>query len=174
MGISRTERPGFRVEPLHARHDRAAFCCGIPELDSYLQRQARQDVERDLAVVFVLTPDGETVAGFYTLSAHSIQAADLPENVAKKLPKFPLPVTLLGRMAVSNTRHRQGLGEFLLMHALERAWIASEQVASWAVVVDAKAGAREFYLRYDFLPLPSNPNRLFLPMRTIQLLFAHR
>ena len=169
---SRTQRTGFRVEPLNTRHQRTVFRCGIAELDSYLQRQARQDVERGLAAVFVLTPDGATVAGFYTLSAHSIQAADLPENVAKKLPRFPLPVTLLGRMAVSESVRGQRLGEFLLMHALERACFGSRQVASWAVVVDAKAGARDFYLKYGFMPLPSNPDRLFLPMKTIDRLFT--
>jgi len=163
---------GYRIEPLGTRHDRAAFFCGVPALDIYLQRQARQDMERNLAAVFILTSDGKTVAGFYTLSAHSIQAAELPEKLAKKLPRFPLPGTLLGRMAVSQSLHGQSLGEFLLMHALERAWLASQQVASWVVVVDAKAGARDFYLKHDFAPLPSQPDRLVLPMRTIEKLFV--
>lgn len=166
------ERPDYRVEPLNTQHQRAAFNCGTAELDSYLQRQARQDLDRDLAAVFVLTDDGETLAGFYTLSAHSIAAAELPQDSAKKLPRFPLPVTLLGRMAVSKALQGERLGEFLLMHALERAWMASQQVGSWAVVVDAKAGVREFYLKYGFIPFPSNFSRLFLPMRTIEILFA--
>jgi predicted GNAT family N-acyltransferase len=170
--IARLARPEFNVEPLSSRHDRAAFYCGIPDLDRYLQQQARQDLERNLAAVFVLTRDGREVAGFYTLSAHSILAEDLPQQLGKKLPRFPLPVTLLGRMAVSTTLRGQGLGEFLLMQALERAWVGSQQVASWAVVVDAKAGARDFYARYDFVPLPSNPGPLFLPMKTIARLFV--
>jgi hypothetical protein len=57
------------------------------------------------------------------------------------------------------------------MHALERAWLGSQQVASWAVVVDAKLGARAFYLKYDFAP-PLKPDRLFLPMKTIERLFT--
>ncbi|MHB1841326.1 MAG: hypothetical protein ACYCPD_16330 [Acidobacteriaceae bacterium] len=162
----------YRIEPLGTRHDRAAFFCGVPALDIYLQRQARQDMERNLAAVFILTSEGKTVAGFYTLSAHSIQAAELPEKLAKKLPRFPLPGTLFGRMAVSQSLYGRRLGEFLLMHALERAWLASQQVASWAVVVDAKAGARDFYLKHDFAPLPSQPDRLVLPMRTIEKLFV--
>jgi hypothetical protein len=60
-------------------------------LDAYLQRQAGQDLKRKLAAVFILTMDGETVAGFYTLSAHSILAADLPPEFVNKLPRFPLP-----------------------------------------------------------------------------------
>jgi predicted GNAT family N-acyltransferase len=162
----------YKVEPLGSRHDRAAFSCGVAALDIYIQRQARQDLERNLAAIFVLTSDGKTIAGFYTLSAHSIQAADLPKELAGKLPRFPLAVTLLGRMAVSQSLRGQGFGESLLMHALERAWLGSQQVASWAVVVDAKMGAREFYLKYDFAPLPLQPDRLFLPMKTIEKLFT--
>lgn len=162
----------YKIEPLATHHDRAAFSCGVPALDIYLQRQARQDMERNLAAVFILTSDSKTVAGFYTLSAHSIQAAELPEGLGKKLPRFPLPVTLLGRMAISQSLRGQRLGEFLLLHALERAWLGSHQVASWAVVVDAKEGARDFYLKHDFLPLPSHPDRLVLPMGTIENLFS--
>lgn len=170
--MSRMSEIEYRIEPLKSRHDRAPFSCGVAELDLYLQRQARQDMERKLAAVFILTADGKSVAGFYTLSAHSILAADLPESYPRKLPRFPLPVTLLGRMAVSKSLHGQRLGEFLLMHALERAWTGSQQVASWAVVVDAKAGAREFHLKHDFVALPSQPSRLFLPMATIEKLFV--
>ena len=164
--------PEYRIETLGSQHDRSGFRCGVAALDSYMQRQARQDVERNLAAVFVLTSDGKNVAGFYTLSAHSLLAAGLPEAPAKKLPRFPLPVTLLGRMSVSETLHRQRLGEFLLMHALERSWMGSKQVASWAVVVDAKPGARDFYLKHDFPPLPAQPDRLFLPVTTIAKLFG--
>jgi predicted GNAT family N-acyltransferase len=169
-----SKNPGseYKVEPLGTDHDRAAFSCGVAALDTYIQRQARQDLERNLAAVFVLTSDGRTIAGFYTLSAQSIQAKALPEELVKRLPRFPLPVTLLGRMAISQTLQGQRLGEFLLMDALARAWRGSQQVASWAVVVDAKAGARDFYLKHDFAPLPSQPDRLFLTMNTIEKLFA--
>jgi len=164
--------PGeYRIESLGPSHDRAAFACGVPELDRYLRQQAGQDLKRRLAAVFVLTKDGNTIAGFYTLSAHSILAAELPPDPAKNLPRFPLPVTLLGRMAIAQSLQGQGLGEFLLLHALERAWIGSKQVASWAVVVDAKAGARDFYLKHDFVAFPGQPNRLFLAMKTVESLF---
>jgi predicted GNAT family N-acyltransferase len=170
--ISKKPELEYRIQPLGSNHDRAAFSCGVAALDAYVQRQARQDLERKLAAVFILTPDSKTIAGFYTLSAHSIQAADLPDEFAKRLPRFPLPVTLLGRMAVSQSLRGQGLEEFLLMHALERAWLGSQQAASWAGVVDAKMGARDFYLKYDFAALPLQPERLFLPMKTIERLFA--
>jgi GNAT superfamily N-acetyltransferase len=163
---------GYTVEPLGPNQDRKTFTCGVDELDLYLRQHASQDGKRKLAAVFILTSDGTNIAGFYTLSAYSILAAELPVEFGKKLPRFPLPVTLLGRMAVSESLRGRGLGEFLLMHALERAWLGSLQVASWAVVVDAKSGAREFYVKHSFLPLPNRPERLFLPMKTIEGLFA--
>jgi len=170
--VARNERQvELKAEPLGSHHDRAAFCCGVPELDAYLQRQAGQDQKRNLAAVFVLTTDSRIVASFYALFAHSILAADLPQDLAKKLPRFPIPVTLLGRMAVAQSMQRQGLGEFLLFDALERAWLGSRKVASWAVVVDAKPGARDFYLKHHFTPFLTQPDRLFLPMKTVEKMF---
>ncbi len=161
----------YRVEALGSTHDRAAFRCGVPELDAYLLRQAGQDQKRKLASIFILTKDGKNVAGFYTLSAHTILAAELPADLARSLPRFPVPVTLLGRMAIAQSLQGQGWGEFLLVHALKRAALGSRQVASWAVVVDAKAGARDFYLNQDFTLLPARPERLFLQMKTIEEMF---
>lgn len=165
-------QPDYRIEPLGDTHSRAAFSCGNDALDKYFREQVKQDVERRLAAAFVLTRDSIYVAGFYTLSSLSLYGADLPEKLAKKLPsRTPIGVTLLGRMGVSAELKGQRLGEFLLLHALERAWLGSQQVASWAVVVDAKEEARGFYLKYDFVPLPSQPSRLFLPMKTIEQMF---
>ena len=166
--------PSFRFELLATHHDRDRFSCGIPALDNYLRRQARQDAKKGVAVPFVLTPDGKEVAGYYTLSQFSIELANLPEAFAKRLPKYPeVPCTLVGRLAVSATFRGQGLGELILMDALHRSLKASRQVASAAVIVDAKDDrARSFYLKYGFLELPANPNRLFLPMATIEQLFA--
>jgi len=158
----------YRVEPLGPEHDRQSFSCGVPALDTYIREQAGQDAKRKLAAAFVLTDDGKSIAGYYTLSAHAIDASELPAGLSKKLPRLPVPVTLLGRMAVSSVLGGKGLGKFILLHALERAWMGSTQVASWAVVVDAKAGARDFYLKHSFVPLPNSPHRLFLPMKTIE------
>lgn len=159
------------IEPLASQHDRAAFSCGVAELDAYLHQRASQDQKRNLAAIFVLTENSKTILGFYSLSAHSIGAAELPSEFGVKLPRFPLPVTLLGRMAVAESMQGQRMGEFILLDALRRASIGSAQVASWAVVVDAKAGARDFYLKHGFIPLLAKPDRLFLPMKTIDRMF---
>jgi ribosomal protein S18 acetylase RimI-like enzyme len=168
-----TEKPHFVVEPLSSRHDRAVFSCGVPALDTYLHRQAGQDLKRRAAVSFVITPDGRTIAGYYTLSQYAVQLDVVPPEIAKKLPKYPVvPATLLGRLAVSMAFRGQGLGAMLLMDALYRALAHGREVASAGVVVDAKdAGALAFYKKYGFLELPRIERRLFLPMGTVERLF---
>ena len=163
----------FRVEPLGKRHDRAGFSCGIEALDRYLQTQASQDVAKHVAVCFVLTPDGHTVAGYYTLSQYCVDLVKLPEEMARKIPKYPqVPATLLGRLAISQNFRGKKLGEYLLLDALHHCWQQSTLVASAAVVVDAKnETAQRFYEHFEFISLPGTPDRLFLPMRTIEDLF---
>ena len=161
----------YRIEPLASNHERAAFSCGVPELDNYIRQQAGQDLKCNLAAVFVLATDNQSIAGFYTLSARSLLASELPPEVGKKLPRYPLPVTLLGRMAVARSLQGTGLGKLLLFDALDRALRGSHQVGSWAVVVDTKAGARDFYLNHDFLPIPDRPDRLVMPMKAIERMF---
>jgi GNAT superfamily N-acetyltransferase len=155
---------GFRFEPLSPEHNRADFRCGEPLLDAYLQRQARQDISRNLARIYVLTRDGKAVDGFYSLSATAIDPASLPLEIARKLPHFGIPATLLGRMAVDRRMQGLSLGNLILMSALRMAWEGSRTIGSWAVVVDAKEGARDFYLKRDFQPFPDHPSRLFLTM----------
>jgi ribosomal protein S18 acetylase RimI-like enzyme len=167
------DRDRFTVEPLQPRHQRSAFSCGVPALDIYLRQQASQDARRRVAVSFVLTPDGVTIAGYYTLSQHAVSIGDLPETIAKKLPKYPLlPATLIGRLAVSTLFRGRGLGETLLYDALRRCLTGSIQLASIAVVVDAKdLAAAAFYRKHGFIDLPAKPSRLFLPMGMVEKLF---
>ncbi len=113
------------------------------------------------------------MTGYYTLSAYTVLLAELPVDLRKKLPKYPLvPVTLLGRLAVDRQHRGQKLGRFLLMDALYRSWKNSAEVASAAVVVDAlNEEARTFYQHHEFVPLEGHPNKLFLPMGTVENLF---
>ena len=165
--------PEFQLRPLGPHHDRAGFSCGVEPLDNYLKKQARQDVKKHVAAVFVLSPDGKTIAGYYTLSQYSVDLGTVPQDMARRLPKYPIvPATLIGRLAVSTAFRGQGLGEILLMDALHRSLTLSRQVASAAVIVDAKDDlAMTFYRKYGFLELPNIPGRLFLPMATIEQLF---
>ena len=168
------DNPKFVFEPLGPNHDRAAFSCGSPKLDTYLKTQAGQDGKKNLSVSFILTPDSKTIAGYYTLSQYSVKLDDISEEIARKLTKHnEIPATLIGRLARSESFPRMGLGEMLLMDALHRCLINSRQVASWAVIVDAKdQAAIAFYRQYGFIEVPKMPNRLFLPMATVSKMFA--
>jgi len=163
------------VEPLGKHHDRAAFSCDNEILERYLKEIARQDARRLVAAPFVLVDERvpKTILGYYTLSSFAVGLIDLPDEVVRRLPAYPnVPVTLLGRLAVDRRYKGQGLGAFLLMDALRRAWVQSSQIAAVAVVVDAiDEEAVRFYRHFDFIPFPESPTRLFLPMKTIAGLF---
>ena len=162
------------IVPLEATHDRRSFHCGVEPQDRYLHTQAGQDQRRHIAACFVL-PDAarSRIAGYYTLSAFSVVGEALPDTLQKKLPKYgQIPCTLLGRLAVDRRYRGLGLGQHLLVDALRRALAHSAEVASWAIIVDAKDDpARAFYQRYGFIPFPNAPRRLFLPMATVAELF---
>ena len=165
------------IEPLGRHHDRAAFSCTThPKLENYVKRLASQDARRNLAATFVLTsPESSAVIGFYTLSACSVHLPDLPaEQIAKdKLPPGRMiPATLLGQLAVDDNHAGQGHGERLLISVIHRALRHADEIASYAVVVDAiDDTAAAFYRHFEFLPMPSVPHRLYLPMGTIAKLF---
>ena len=160
-------------EPLGPHHDRAAFSCGIQQLDTYLKTQASQDIKKNLGAVFILTSDGKTIDGYYTLSQHSVQLDTIPEAIARKLTRHrDMPATLIGRLARSLAVAGTGAGEMLLMDALKRILDSSQQVASWAVIVDAKdEKAAAFYEKYGFVRFPTIPNRLFMPIETVARMF---
>lgn len=159
----------YRFEPLTKQHDRAGFRCGSAPLDTYLQQIARKDAERHVAAAFVMVEEAApaVIVGYYTLSAFAVDVSDLPEAMQKKLPRYPrLPATLLGRLA--RDERFPGTGSLLLMDALARAHQKSADIASLAVVADAKDDAAlRFYRKFGFAQLGSDPNRVFLPMGTI-------
>ena len=166
-----------RIEALQKHHDRTRFDCGIEALNRYLKQNARQELDRRAAAVFVLVENANPqILGYYTLSQSSVLLADLPDARQRKLPRYPqVPTTLLGRLAVDQSCRGKGYGELLLMDALERAWRASQQAASFAMIVDVlevQPDPLSFYLRYDFGPLPTQPRRVFLPLQSCDQLFA--
>jgi GNAT superfamily N-acetyltransferase len=154
---------------LDKSHDRSQFSCGVEALDRYLKERASQEAARKIAAPFVVVDSENAVIGYYTLSVTGIDVGDWPEDIAQRLPKYPVtPATLLGRLAVDKRHRGQGLGEHLLLDALFRSWSLADHIGSAAVVVDAKDdSAQSFYLRYGFLSFPERPARLFIPMSSI-------
>jgi GNAT superfamily N-acetyltransferase len=158
---------GFVIVPLAPSHDRQAFSCGAAPLDRYLQTQATQDVRRHIANCFVASPaESNVVAGYTTLSAASIPMTDLPEALARKLPRHPvLPAALIGRLAVDRRWQGRQLGAALLFDAIARAIRADAAV--FALLVDAKdEAAARFYRHHGFEEFSGKRARMFLPVAT--------
>jgi GNAT superfamily N-acetyltransferase len=163
------ELPRVVFESLAPRHDRAAFESGEAALDDYLRRQAAQDIRRGIARVFVaVVPPQALLVGYYTLSAASFLREDLPQRLAKRLPRYPVPAAIMGRLAVDRRWQRRGLGALMIADAIKRLIRASQALAIHALIVDAKNGAaKAFYPRMGFHPFPDIPDRFFLPLEPI-------
>ena len=159
----------FRLAPLDAAHDRAAFNSDSAPLNRYLREQVTQDVRRRVATCFVALADGQRIAGYYTLASASLLLADLPASTSKKLPRYPtVPAVRMGRLAIDQAFKGQGLGGALLADALDRA--ARAEIAAYALMVDAKdESAADFYRHHGFIALPDSPRTLFLPLATVHL-----
>ncbi|AGX86926.1 GNAT family N-acetyltransferase [Candidatus Symbiobacter mobilis] len=157
---------GYSIRPLDSEADTARFDCGDAALNDYLRRYATQDVRRNVTRAFIASPleSSTRIAGFFTLSAASIQAETLPENLRKKLPRYPVPVALLGRLAVDREFQGKGLGSILLADVCRKVHAASRTLAVAGIVVDAKSpSASTFYQHFGFLELPGQTSRLILP-----------
>ena len=158
---------------LSTSHEKSQFTCGKAMLDDYIRKQAKQDMKGKVAACFVLSDDNKAIKGYYTLSNGSIPRTQIPEDFIKNLPKYKdLPVTLLGRLAISQKLKGQQMGSLLLLDALKRSLdTAVNSIASMAVVVDPiDQQAIDFYTKYGFIMLPDS-KRMFLPMGTIEKLF---
>jgi GNAT superfamily N-acetyltransferase len=166
-------RPDLKIEALTSHHDRDSFSCGIDSLDRYLRTQASQDVRRKANGVFILVEPGKPsiVLGYYTLCATALAQGDVPATARKHVPRYPLvSATLVGRLAVSESRQGERLGTMLLADAVQRTYASAATVGSSMLVVDAiNERAAAFYERNGFMRLPDSL-RLVLPMHTIQRL----
>jgi GNAT superfamily N-acetyltransferase len=165
----------YRIELLAAHHDRSTFSCGNERLDRYLQSSATQDRKRHIAIPYVIWDlEREKIVGYYTLSMSGIDLAELPPDLAKKLPRYPIiGVNLIGRLAVANDYRGCGWGKLLIMDALHRSWQISKATASFAVVVEAiDDEAVRFYQRFDFRAFPDRPFKLFRMMADIDSAFT--
>jgi predicted GNAT family N-acyltransferase len=169
------ESTDFSIKLLAPDHDRSAFNCGNDRLDRYLHSVATQDKKKNIAIPYVIFDrDRQKIIGYYTLSMSGINLEELPEQMAKKLPKYPIVgVTLIGRLAVSSDYKGSGWGKLLILDALHRSLTASRATASFAVVVDAiDEAAVRFYQRFDFQPFPDSSTKLFRTMTNIDRAFG--
>jgi len=158
------------VRALDDTANREAFNCGVDALDDWLLRQAGQAQRKRLASVWIATPESQpqAIAGYYSLAPLQISFLEAPPSLRKRLPRYPVAVSLIARLAVDRRRQRRGLGEALVVDALARSLAASRAVPTQAVVVHAKDdAAAAYYRRFGFMPFPTNPLQLYLPMATV-------
>lgn len=161
----------YQIRSLDASVDTASFQCGSEPLNDYIRHYASQDVRKNVTRVFVATPENEPqrLAGFFTLSAGSVSCSSLPESLARKLPRYPIPVALIGRLAVDNQFRGKGLGSILLADACHKVSQASAVLAVAGIIVDAKdQKAVSFYEHFGFIPLQGQADRLLLPASVFQ------
>lgn len=144
--------------------DRQSFSCGYAALDIWFRKYAHQDAKRGYSSVFVALSedDQEKVIGFYSVSAASLNLSKLPEDYARKLPRYPeVPAIGLGRLAVHKDCQGKGIGRLLLFDSLRRS-CASE--IAWAFfLVEAKdQSAQSFYEKFYFTSFMDNPLFMWL------------
>jgi GNAT superfamily N-acetyltransferase len=148
-------------------HERGEFSCGKAPLDAFLRTLVSQYEKRGLGKTFVAVErDHKRVLGYYTLASGAVPFERLPRKAARKLPKHPVPVVLLARLAVDQSIQGKGLGALLLTDALKRSLDLSRKLGIHAVEVEAEAKA--FYEKVGFIPLLDTPLHLYLPLATIE------
>ncbi len=158
----------FKVEPISRRHDRDSFDCGEESLNNFLKRYARQNEEKGLSRTFVAVKGSDPkIYGYYALSGGSIEFEVVKDN----LPRYPVPVIHLGRLAIDKTAQGRHLGQALLFDALNRSVIITEQIGIYAVEVYAlNEQARQFYLRFGLTELKDDKLHLYITIKDIRKL----
>lgn len=152
-----------------AVHDRAAFDCGEPPLNEFLQTKAAKHQAQRVSRTFVLTDDvaPRRILGYYSLSNSQIAREQLTEAEAKTLPRHPVPAVMLARLAVDQEQQGKRYGQWLLMDAIKRCALVGQQSGVYALLVDAKnETAKRFYERFGFAAIGGHPMTLYLPLET--------
>ncbi len=138
-----------------------------------VEKQASQDIDKRACALFTaLSPGKDHIAGFYTLSMYSVYLSDIPDHIRKKLPKYPhIPAVLLGRLAVDLRFRGKGIGELLLLDAMNRALDSRSHGGLWSLI--QKKDRSLFISSMDFAASMTQ-NKLFLPCATIREAFEKR
>ncbi|HPB82343.1 MAG TPA: GNAT family N-acetyltransferase [Spirochaetota bacterium] len=161
------------IERIIRAHECKSFSCGTESLDNYLKHYARQNDLSGIGRTYVARKDRrKDVLGYYTIASSSVEGKFLPEKYAKKIPGYPVPCALLGRLAVDRGCQGTGLGEHLLMDALSRILHVSDQIGLFAVIVEAiNERAKSYYIKYGFEPFKDDEKHLVMSLRTIRSAF---
>lgn len=169
-------RSEWRFDKLSRSHDRATFSSDVPPLDNFLKNSARQNADAGVSATIVAVRPGSTaISGFFTVRMGEVAFDLLPEQARKKLPRYPVPVVHLARLAVDVRERGKGLGELLLMECFSRALRANAEVSALAIEVSAKdEAAVRFYARYGFTRFLDDHHHMYLSMKAVEEAFARR
>ncbi len=152
--------------PLADHHDLSHFECGVPSLDGWLKKRARQNEHSRASRTYVLC-DNERVIGYYAIASGSISANDTPGKIKRNMPN-PIPVMVLGRLAIDQNYQGKRLGEALLRDAILRVLQAAEIAGIKAILVHAISdAAKKFYLDRGFIQSPTDSMTLMLPLESL-------
>ncbi|MCL5405512.1 MAG: GNAT family N-acetyltransferase [Deltaproteobacteria bacterium] len=158
----------LRIEKLRRTHEVEAFTCGQPELDRFLIRHALQAQQMNSSQTYVGL-SGQTVIGYYTIVAGEVRHADAPDRVIKGMPRYPIPLLVLARLAVHSDWQRRGIGAGLLLDALGRTLQVADMVGIRALAVHAKDDtAAAFYRHFGFISSPTDSRHLFMLIKDIR------
>lgn len=148
--------------------DRTAFDCEThPALNSYITQQASQDEKRNVSRTFLYLEAG-VLCGYYTLANSAVTLTDLGSEMAKGMPRYPMPAVLLSRLAVDKSMQRKGLGKRLMADFFRRVYAISKHSGVAFIVVDAKDQyAADFYEQLGFTPTTRDPLRVVMPTAKI-------
>lgn len=158
----------LHIEKLQRIHEIETFDCGQPELNRFLIRHAQQAQQVNSSQTYVGL-SGKTVIGFHTIVAGEVQHSDAPARVVKGMPRYPIPLLVLARLAVHSEWQGRGIGAGLLLDALGRTLQAADIVGARALAVHAKDDfAASFYRHFGFMPSPTDKRHLFLLIKDIR------
>lgn len=160
----------LRIEKLERKHSVETFDCGREPLNRFLTRFALQNQQAGASQTYQALADG-SIVGYYTLVVGQVEYDDAPQRLTKGLARYPVPIMLLARLAVSVAWQGKGVGAGLMKDAMLRTLQAAEIAGIRAFAVHAKDNeAKTFYERFDFEPSPIDPYHLFRLLKDLRAL----
>lgn len=170
------EQLPFIIQPFDPKaHDRAAFSCGVPQINNYLKLTAKKGTKADVVRIWVAIDAENNIVGFYGINMHAVEVKEMPASYKKKAMKHGLlPAAFIAMVGVDEKHQGNGLGSALVADALERIARASEEIGTCVIMLDvfddgdgeAVTRRKTYYESFGFIPLPDQPLRLFMPVAT--------
>ena len=153
-------------EPLAVQHQLEGFDCGKPTLNHWLIHHARQAQTGGSARTFVVAEEENRVAGYFSLTVGQVDTVEAPERIRQGMGRFPLPVVILARLAVSRESQGCGLGVGMLQDAIRRTLVIAEQAGIRAILTHPiDDDAARFYTRFGFIASPLRQQQLLLLLK---------